>query len=234
MKFGLFCVTAIAALGITSASANGIVVTSSTSLADFQGDVAGPIQIVDFNDVAADTSFSPTPFDAGPFTMGPGSTGLAGSFGNANFNEIDVSPFGGQNLRFNIDGTAHARVFMSAGESLTLTFDTPITAFAAEFLDLNGADTAPGSLRTEILLGTHVEQPGIDADDSVRFLGFASDSAFSSVTFSAAFPGVASAFSFDNVRFVSAPVAVSEPASLALLGLGIAGLAAGMRRRTQK
>jgi hypothetical protein len=70
-----------------------------------------------------------------------------------------------------------------------------------------------------------------DPDFTGGFLGLQSDIPFvrADVTFSTAGP----AFTFDNLRFAPTPAPVPEPATLTLLGFGLAGGLARRFRRTR-
>jgi hypothetical protein len=110
------------------------------------------------------------------------------------------------------------RVFTnnSPGANLVFTFDTPITAFGADFRNLNDV-----SVRTRLLVGGDVISVPVNPP-SLTFFGVQSATQFTTITFE----GLANdVYGIDNVSYAFVP----EPSTLALAAGGLLGL--GLRRR---
>lgn len=128
-------------------------------------------------------------------------------------------------LSVNIEGTT------ANPGTLTFTFAAPTFAFGADFSSLNN-----GSPRTYVTVGGTTFNP---LPLEPAFLGFVSQTAFTTVTFlNPRTNGSNDSFTVDNLAFsAAAPVAaaVPEPASWAMMigGFGMVGGAA-RRRRAQR
>ncbi len=215
------------ALGIALALAYGsnasaATFTTFTNRTVFDG-AAGLLTIENFNSVVGEPSFAGVALTVGDLTLEAGPS--IDSVGNQrNFIDqptVDFSAF------FDIDGTALANVLLfSDGDTLEIDFATPVTAFGADFGDINFGAANNDSLRTAILvLGQQIAMPINSV--SLTFFGLISDTAFSSLSF--IMVGVNDGFSIDNVAFSAVPL----PAALPLYGSGLAvmGFLAWRRKR---
>ena len=113
------------------------------------------------------------------------------------------------------------------GPVLLLANDTslsfsPVTAFAADFASL-------GDFGTDVTITINGETQVLTMSprQELTFYGFISSSPFSSVSLSTD----AELLILDNVTRANAIAAIPEPASFALFGLALAGLACTRRRR---
>ena len=178
-------------------------------------DVAvGATTLEDFNSFGAEIPFHTIPLDVGDFTLSM--TGAPST--DAIRNKIDLPPPAFP--EFDVDGTVIANVLTFFGDSLFFTFDTPITAFGADFGALNDV-----ILRTNVVVSGDVLTPAVTAGNQVRFFGVTSDTPFTTVEFRAV---ANDGYGIDNVSYIPEPSTLTL-AALALLGL--LGLLAHCHRR---
>ena len=124
---------------------------------------------------------------------------------------------------FDIVGDLTDRV--STG-STVITFSDAITSFGANW------DLTPGGAGLGIQINAGGTLLAIEIPDTFtgEFFGFTSDVAFTSIILSTGTQGgVAETYDADN--FVYSSASVSEPAALALLGLGLVGI--GLSRKNK-
>jgi hypothetical protein len=116
--------------------------------------------------------------------------------------------------------------FFVAGDSMTVTFPFAVKAVGIFF---NVAESPEDSLTVTTTAGSAGNGPVYD-QSTLYFVGLISDTPFLSATFAGGLD-INSGFNLDNLTYAGAAAAVPEPASLLLLGTGIAGLVARRRRK---
>jgi hypothetical protein len=192
---------------------------SAASAANFVG-AAGPLSLLTFEGVAAGTlaSFSP----AAGVTLSRTGPDYGGGFTGTNNTQIGTAVWG-----FNT--TAGGNSWFGAPDgTMTFAFDTPITAWGAF---LTGMEASLGG---SILASFDNGAPQLVAILSnslggVEFVGFISDTSFSSITLSKTSGG--DGWGIDDVYYSSQnAMSTPEPASAVLLAAGLIGLAARRRR----
>jgi hypothetical protein len=199
-------------LTVLTASPVSGAVSTFTSRALWQA-ATGATSLETFNSFAVDTPFHTVPVDVGPFTisMSPGAI-------SSSWNFIDVPPPAFSD--FNVDGSNVANIGLEDLDSAYLTFDTPITAFGADFAAWND-----NVLRSNMIVGADVIAPPTTIGNQVRFFGITSTTPFTTVEFRGTIES--DGFSIDNVEFTAVP----EPSTIALVGLGTLAVFAVKRRR---
>jgi hypothetical protein len=118
------------------------------------------------------------------------------------------------------------RILDNSGETLTLSFDAGQSAVAFDLSALFNSDTAIIDVWSA---SGEIGSYSVDAANSGTgdFFGISSTAPITSVTINSEVAG--SNIDIGNVSFTSTPV--PEPASLAVLAVGVAGLAMTLRRR---
>ncbi|MBU2876460.1 PEP-CTERM sorting domain-containing protein [Aliiglaciecola lipolytica] len=179
-----------------------------------------------FNSFSTDTTFRNATVSANNMQI----TGVPGANGDAT-NIVDAQSFvfsGG----YAIDGTSYLLGDLTGSQTLRVDFDSSVSAWGATFSGISN-----GTLNTVIsaydsnsnLLGMlNSSSPN---NSTVGFYGFSFDSnemadylVFQNITLNN------DVFGMDNVSFVTA-TSVPEPASMALLGLGLAGIAFSRKKK---
>lgn len=213
--------TAIASLAILATVAATSARAEFTVFDDRTEFLAATLQTAteSFDGWVKDTGFHTNAVDVGAFTlsMTPG----AGTI----YNLIDAPPQKSNST--NINGTTHLMVFTDTGIDLTFSFDQPITAFGADFKGINDEFE-----RTQFSAdGSFITVPGEPVNLQLTFFGFTSDTPFDSLTFHGVRNDI---YGIDDVTFGTAlrVPAVPEPGTMAMLGLGLAGVAMARRRAT--
>lgn len=207
---------ALAAGLMAMAPANAAVTVYDNS-GDFLANAGGILATEDFNSYGADVSFSGTTIDIGDFTVTHnGSTSTP-------YNVIDAHPLGIGD--FDIDGTSLLNGGVVDGETIVLTFDAPIYAFAADFSALND-----GVQRSFFqVAGEDIYLPVLGGVEQ-QFVGFISDIAFTTITLVSL--AASEGYGMDNLMYGGASE-VPIPAALPLLlsGLGAMGFASRRKKK---
>ena len=167
----------------------------------------------DFNDFTENTSFNGSNLDVGDFTL------------VNNLPQIPTANFINTSSTGEIDGTPHVDVVAvpSQFSRVGLTFDSPITAFGADFQNVS-----EGNFTTQFVIDSNI----IDIPDTpLGFFGFVSDMSFSEILLQGPIVGGSvDRLRFDNVVYDQA--STPEPASvLGLLAFGAAGATSMLKRK---
>ncbi len=153
----------------------------------------------------------------------------ANSVGPFDFNIAGTQVFGGVrtgNEDDNIDGTTFVLGAETQVNSMTMHFSSPISAFFADFENVNG-----GSGLNITVDSTLFNLPAIFGGQDGSF-GVTSTTPFSSIEFGSVNEHLGNeVFGIDNVSFQTSAVPV--PAAVWLFGSGLIGLI-GMRKKTSK
>ena len=136
-------------------------------------------------------AFPPPPLDVGDFSL---------SLNNGNnFGYIDI-PGVGTDVPFDaIDGTTYAIMGLATDQSLFIDFDSPVTAFGADFRDFN----EPGGISDIEVNSTLLGVPQAP-DGALRFFGLTSTVPFTQVEIRGF--SVGDQFGMDNVSYGIAAV----------------------------
>ena len=204
-----------------------------TTLGDWLTATGGSTWTVDFEGFSTDTQFRTASVDAGPFSLQQ--EGVDQDFRNF----IDVPPLDSGFSADEGSATAGASMFTNSDGLTTvlMSFDNPVSAWGGEFFMGTLVERLDIALYSpdNVLLDTLNVPDGNDLPGGA-FFGFTSSNPVGSIRFQSRtlVAGLAGeGFTLDNVHGVSAtnPAPVPEPASLTLLGLGLAGMGARRWRR---
>ena len=201
----------VLAIGVVTSAASAAT-TQFGNLAAFQA--ASPVlKLENFNSVMSDVSLSGgAVFDAGDFDVTGPAVGVA---------DIDFAGNGFVPPVAAVDGTSFIQGIGPSGHTLSLTFDSAITAFGIDLFGVND-----GSIeRTQIVVNGATFSLPVATGDVPMFFGLTSTVPFSDVTFKVlnAVAGEGGEIAgLDNVRYSMVPVPAAAWMALPLLvGLGI-------------
>lgn len=175
-----------------------------------------------FDAVTADSQFRTQTVNLGSFS-------LAGFGPNQGaFNVVNPTPAS----IYNVNTSAFVLGITDVDSGITITFNSAITAFGADFRGFNNFDSV--AQRSIILVnGNSLSSPVVAANSDTSFFGFTSDTPFTTVTIMrnpGYFRDASDAFGMDNVTFAEVS-AVPEPSTWAMMILGFAGIGFTTYRR---
>lgn len=227
---------AVLTMGVSTAS-NAAVINTFTNITDFTN-AAGALILEDFNSSTQQRFTLNTAYQFNGFTVTAlphqgGGTGPGAGISDTTRSDIDGTArlvWGRETFGPNNGGW---------GPQIVFTFDAPTYAFGFDWRNTDPTDSYKlvvlgedlGAGNTEVPWPRPRSLPGSPSQAS-GFFGLVSDTAFTTITLQqVARGGVLNDMSMDNVRLTQTSSSVPEPASLALLGLGLAGLGFARRRR---
>ena len=209
------------ALGGSSSATAGVVTFTDRSV--WTAAVASVAYTVDFDGIAAGTSFRTTALDVGPFTLSshnpvPGSDEVRDT---AALPDPVPPSFGLRSVYMFVDGEANTTV--------DLVFAASTHGFFADFGYPGNTSQLVLTLSMEGGGSIDLLVPGIGS--TIESFGFTSTDAVTSIRL---LNTVNDGFDLDNVS-AAGPTGstVPEPATLTLVGIGLAGLAGRRLRRRQ-
>jgi len=203
MKYVLVA-TVLASLPAAAFSAT----TSFTDRVSFVA-ASGATSVQDFESQTVGTDLRAAPIDLGDFSMA-----VVSVFG-LDFNIISNSSLNAPNA------TIFAHMGLGDGETFTLTFDSAIKAFGADFGGLND-DLQRSQFE---VFGETILAP-VQVGQVQGFFGFVSDVAFTSLIIRGR--AETEGAGIDNITYHVAPVPLPASLPLLLAGIGLLGLS---RRR---